>query len=408
MSSLAPKSTADAPARKCQSKRQRKRRSELLQDVPFLFLPGKPQSSSPCIGCSAAKLNGLSPDRGRLRVRASRARPASRRAAGRRRSAPDRRRRGPSRPRPPRSPRGRRRRRRAGACSARRRPPCRAGGQRDPLVQLDELRQREQRMAGIALDLGLAGHVAEHEEVRRAAVDQPERDAGVRRMGDRALALDEQQLAAALVTLDDEPLGRAGDEVGDDRVDGDPPARDRDPGLAGRDEARLRARAPAPRGRARARRSSSRSRSPSRPSARSCAGTVRFAPVGTFEVGGRLAQVAELDAVPRRELGQLRVVGEELVQAVLEVEPLRDAALQQLAPRGREASALGRDADERGRRAEAERVVDGRRRSGCRRASPPRASSRGSRRPARRRTRARRARSCRSADRPSEPSARIR
>ena len=55
-------------SRKCQSKRQRKRRSELFQDLPFLFLPGKPQSSSPCIGCSAAEVNGLpSPIEGDLR-----------------------------------------------------------------------------------------------------------------------------------------------------------------------------------------------------------------------------------------------------------------------------------------------------------------------------------------------------
>ena len=58
-------------------------------------------------------------------------------------------------------------------------------------------------------------------------------------MGDRSLPFDEQQLTAALVALDDEPLGRAGDEVGDDRVHGDPPPRDRDPRLAGRDEPRL-------------------------------------------------------------------------------------------------------------------------------------------------------------------------
>ena len=88
------------------------------------------------------------------------------------------------------------------------------------------------------------------------------------------------------------------------------------------------------------------------------ASSCRFSPVGTSRSGGRPAQVAELDAVSRSELGQLRVVGDELVQAVLEIEALRDAALQQLAPRGREAATLRRDADERGRRVEAERVVD--------------------------------------------------
>ena len=39
--------------------------------------------------------------------------------------------------------------------------------------------------------------------------------------------------------------------------------------------------------------------------------------------------------------------------------PLRDAALQQLLPVAGKVAALGDDADERGVRAEAERVVDG-------------------------------------------------
>ena len=55
-------------------------------------------------------------------------------------------------------------------------------------------------------------------------------------MRERALALDEEELAAPAMTLDDEPLGRAREEVGDDRVHGDPPACDRDPRLARRDE----------------------------------------------------------------------------------------------------------------------------------------------------------------------------
>jgi len=48
-----------------------------------------------------------------------------------------------------------------------RRDPCLARRQRDPLVQLDELRQRQQRMAGIALDLRRPRLVAEDERVRR-------------------------------------------------------------------------------------------------------------------------------------------------------------------------------------------------------------------------------------------------
>ena len=58
-------------------------------------------------------------------------------------------------------------------------------------------------------------------------------------MDERALALDEEELAATARALDDEPLGGAGEEVGDDRVDRDAPAGDRDARLAGRDEDRL-------------------------------------------------------------------------------------------------------------------------------------------------------------------------
>src|SRR5207344_2007895 len=47
---------------------------------------------------------------------------------------------------------------------------------------------------------------------------------------------------------------------------------------------------------------------------------------------GRLPQVPELDAVHTRELCELGIVRDELVEPALDVEPLRDAALQQLAP----------------------------------------------------------------------------
>src|SRR5207344_1438341 len=70
------------------------------------------------------------------------------------------------------------------------------------------------------------------------AVDQAERDARVGRVRERSLALDEEQLAPAPMTLDHQALGGASEEVRDDRVDGDAPPRDRDPGLAGRDEDR--------------------------------------------------------------------------------------------------------------------------------------------------------------------------
>ena len=96
-------------------------------------------------------------------------------------------------------------------------------------------------MAGVALYLRRSGEVAEDECVRRGAVQQAQSDARVGRMNERALALDKEQLAAAFVAFDDEPFRRTGEEVGDDGVDGDPPARDRDPRLPCGDELRAQA-----------------------------------------------------------------------------------------------------------------------------------------------------------------------
>src|SRR5438034_11806422 len=93
-------------------------------------------------------------------------------------------------------------------------------------------------MAAVALDLGHAYLVTEHEGVRCAAVDEPERDPRVGGMDERALTLDEEQLSPALSALDDEPLGGAGEKVGNHCVHRDSPPGDRDPGLACGDERR--------------------------------------------------------------------------------------------------------------------------------------------------------------------------
>ncbi len=73
--------------------------------------------------------------------------------------------------------------------------PRRPRRERQPLVQLDELAERRDRMraAARALDLGAARLMAEDEQVRRAAVEEAERHAGVDRMDDRALPLDPEQ-----------------------------------------------------------------------------------------------------------------------------------------------------------------------------------------------------------------------
>src|SRR5439155_15392878 len=98
--------------------------------------------------------------------------------------------------------------------------PRRTCRQREPLVQLDELAQWRDRVrpAARALDLRAADLVTEDEQVRDAPVVEAERHAGVHGVQERALALDPEQLAAALAPLDDEALCGARDEVGHDRV----------------------------------------------------------------------------------------------------------------------------------------------------------------------------------------------
>ena len=146
-------------------------------------------------------------------------------------------------------------------------------------------------------------------------------------MGERALALDEQQLAAAPVALDDQPLGRPARKSATTASTAIP-----QPAIAipvwpvGTKTER--------RPRRRASRSSSSATvflpiAQSEPTVSAIrAGMRRFSPVGTSRPSRRAPQVAQLDAVAARELGQLRVVAQELVQAVLEVEAGLDALLQ--------------------------------------------------------------------------------
>ncbi len=176
-------------------------------------------------------------------------------------------------------------------------------------------------------------------------------------MEQRSLAFDEQDLAPAPDTLEHELLGGTGDEVGDDGVDGDPPARDRDAGLTGRDElaadpARLRLAVQLERDRHLPDCTVGADHQDRRRAV--CEVLARR----DVEAGRRLAEVAELDAVLAREGAQLLVGGEELVQAVLHVEPRADAVLEQRTPRRRKAAALRRDADQCDRRLELHRVGD--------------------------------------------------
>ena len=134
------------------------------------------------------------------------------------------------------------------------------------------------------------------------------------------------------------------------------------------------------------------------------ASTSRFSPVAVERSAGGRRRSRSSTPCSRGELAQLGIVGEELVQAVLDVEAVLDAGAQQLAPRGREAAALRRDADERRRRPERQRLLDGRRRSGT-----PSSRLPGARRVEDRDdvvaagSGGRRASSCRSAGRPRSP-----
>src|SRR4029079_9373876 len=68
--------------------------------------------------------------------------------------------------------------------------------------------------------------------------------AGVSRVRERTLPFDDQQLSPTAGAFDDEAFRRASQEVRDDCIDRDAPARDRDSRLAGRDEPRLEAARP--------------------------------------------------------------------------------------------------------------------------------------------------------------------
>jgi hypothetical protein len=63
--------------------------------------------------------------------------------------------------------------------------------------------------------------------------------------------------------------------------------------------------------------------------------------------------------VATSELGELGILGDELVEAAFDVQAFRDTALEELAPCGGKASSLRRDADNGSRRVEGDRIVNG-------------------------------------------------
>ena len=130
---------------------------------------------------------------------------------------------------------------------------------------------------------------------------EPERHARVHRVDERALALDEEQLPAALDALDHEALGGAREEVRDDRVDGDSPARDGDARLPRRHEHGLEA-APARLEVELDRHGLLADRAVRADGEDDLRVVLEVGARGDAQAFRRLAQVAELDAVPGGEL----------------------------------------------------------------------------------------------------------
>src|SRR3954453_12688337 len=175
-------------------------------------------------------------------------------------------------------------------------------------------------------------------------------------MQERALTLDPEQLAAALAPLDDETLRGARDEVGHDRVDCDAPAAGHHPRVSRREEDPRNAAPPRldvelegdghlP----------DRAVGADGEDDRRVDREVLAGPGG--EPVRRPAQVAQLDASLLGERAELRVVGEEDMEAVLDVETALDAGPEQLHPRGREVPALGHHSYEGSRRPEGQGLL---------------------------------------------------
>src|SRR4029078_1804467 len=90
---------------------------------------------------------------------------------------------------------------------------CFAGRERDPLVELEQVREWRDRVSWAALDLRRSGCVAQDERMWDRAMHEPERHARVHRVDERALAFDEAEPPASSRPLGDETFGRAGEKV---------------------------------------------------------------------------------------------------------------------------------------------------------------------------------------------------
>ena len=219
-------------------------------------------------------------------------------------------------------------------------------------------RDREPRLREVVeVVVGHAGLVDHDHGVRRRSMDQAERHAAVGRVVERALPLDDHPVAARLAVLD-QPLDRALEEVGRHPVHRDPPALDHHPGLARGDEHDRSAGglgdAPQLEGDGHLPDRAVRADREQDPLARQVS-----APDRGVHALRRAPEVDQPDARRPGGLRQLRVVGEEGVQAGQDVEAGADRGQDHGPPVVGELAARGRDADQEpvGLGQEPERVV---------------------------------------------------
>ena len=177
-------------------------------------------------------------------------------------------------------------------------------------------------------------------------------------MCQRALAFDDHPVGT-LGGVAHHPLGGAGNEVGDDRVDADALACDRDAGLARRNEGRSLAGAFQS-----ANDLERRGHLPDRRIASDGEHDPRTIAVPTVaadrKVGRRLAELTHRAAAALRGLREVRIREDALVQPVPYRQPPLERPRDKWPVRIRDAPARGRGPDEQDVGAERDRVVDGR------------------------------------------------
>ena len=253
--------------------------------------------------------------------------------------------------------------------------------QRHPLVQVDQLRQaHDRRRRRVALDHRPPHLVAEHVQVRRAPVDQPDRHAGVDRdAGSRP----GPRPRAGRPAPRPRPRGARRRRRGNRRRQ----RRPRSPSRRSRSRSARSGRRPSsgpacvPRGRARRSPSSSRSRSRSRPSGRSSRRRRGSLPLPCSGPAGGSRRSRSSTPCSRRELREPGMSCRRTCRPFSRSSPFETQVFSSScqSPGKRPPCVTTPTSAVFG--LEAERLVDACRRSGRRPRSPPPAASRASRRP---------------------------